>query len=500
MAALPESLRIEARDGTLLRVTATPQGERAIRVRLADVSPHLRSAIVSGEDRRFPDHSGVDARAIARAVASLAGRGRVVSGASTITMQVARLLEPRRRTLAAKLVEAYRARQIERAWSKDEILEAYVNLAPLGRSLRGFEAAARYWFGKGARDLAPEEAALLVAMLPAPTRRAPDRAPALARHWRDRVLDRMREDGALGAREHARAVAAPLRARPHPWPFLAPHAADLAVASARGAGGVVRLGIDLALQGRAEAAVAASDGAGVDGVAVVVLDRGSAEIRALVGSRDHATSPLDAARCRRSAGSTLKPFLFALAFDSGAAAPDGLVRDEPGRFGGWTPENFAGDYRGAIRAADALSESRNLPAVRLLDAVGVESFRDVLRRSGVPLGGGELHLDVALGTVAISPLELARAYVELWRDGEATFGAVAARSALSRKSPAPEAIAPGALAWKTGTSSGRRDAWCVGVTDAHVAVVWMGRLDGGAAPDLVGARAAAPLLAAVLAE
>lgn len=495
LAGIPESVRVEARDGTLLRVTATPSGERAVRVRLADVSPHVLSAIVAGEDRRFRDHAGVDAFSLARAVGSLVRRGRAVSGASTITMQVARLLEPRPRTLAAKLREMWRARQIERALTKDEILEAYVNLAPLGRAVRGFEAASAYWFGKSARDLAPEEAALLVAMLPAPSRRAPDRAPALARRFRDRVLDRMREDGALSAREHARATAAPLGAAPHAWPFLAPHAADLALAAGT-AGGVVRLGLDLALQRRAEDAVAAQDGAGADGVAVVVLDRETADIRALVGSRDYRARPLDASRCRRSAGSTLKPFLYALAFESGVVAPDGLVLDVPGRFGDYRPENFAGDYCGRMRAADALSESRNLPAVRLLDAVGVESFREVLRRSGVALGPRPLTLDAALGTVAISPLELARAYVELARDDSAA----AVREALSRRSPALGVLAPGRVAWKTGTSSGRRDAWCVGVTENLVAVVWMGRLDGGSAPDLVGARAAAPLLAAVLAE
>lgn len=498
LEGLPESTRVLARDGTILRVTATPQGERRICVGLSEVSPHLRHAIVDAEDRRFFTHSGVDWLAMGRAALANLAAGRVVSGGSTLTMQLARTLEPRRRGVLAKIAEIFRARRMERSLTKEQILEAYLNLAPLGGGLRGFAAASLRWFGKSAADLAPEEAAALVALLPAPTRRAPDRAPERLLRWRNVVLDRMLAAGHLDVREHARARAAPLGVERAAWPFLAPHACDLALATAGGP--VARTGIDVELQRAVEGEVAAYALEGADGLAVVVLERGSQEVRALVGSPDYASRPLDAALARRSAGSTLKPFLYALAIHRGAAGPDALLPDVPRRFGDWRPSNFGGDFVGAIRAADALADSRNLPAVVLLETLGPSDFLLLLTELALD-PGGEIGLDAALGGVAVTPLGLARAYAR-FADGATSIPAGISESvldALRRESPDPARLPAGRVAWKTGTSSGRRDAWCAGVTARHVVVVWRGWLDGRASPDLVGRTAAAPLLAAVVA-
>ncbi len=506
------SLRIEAADGTWLRVVPTGRGERALRVTVAEVSPHVVNALIAGEDRRFRCHTGVDFMAVVRAAVTNLMQGRVVSGASTLTQQVARLVEPRPRTWTSKVIEMFRARQLERILDKDEILEAYLNLAPFGGTLRGVESAALYWFGKHAVDLTPEEAAMLVAMLPAPTARAPHRAPICLTYFRNRVLDRMLREGALNPEDHARALAAPLGARQHAWPFLAPHPCDEVLKELPG--GIpgneihlVRTALDIGLQNRVEAVVRSHDDAGVDGVAVVVVQRNSGAVRAMVGSRDYRLHPLNAARCRRAAGSTLKPLLFALAMGIGAVGPDSLVLDAPVAYGDYRPANFTEDFAGPMRVADALVQSRNVPAVRLLAVVGVDRFRNLLHRLGVRTPG-RLHLDAALGTLAVSPLELARAYAALCRvretdrvrdvgiDADARKGIV---KILGRHSLAPARVRAATLAWKTGTSSGRRDAWSVGITPNRVAVVWLGNLDGRGAPDLVGGRSAATLLAAVVA-
>jgi penicillin-binding protein 1C len=497
-----ESLRILAADGTVLRVGPTTAGERRIRIPLGRSGPHLVDALVAGEDKRFRVHAGVDPLAIVRAAASNLGRGRVVSGASTLTMQVVRLVEPRPRTLLSKLIEIFRARQLERSVTKDRILEAYLNLAPFGGTLRGAEAAALHWFGKHASDLTPAEAAMLVAMLPAPTRRAPDRRPDRLRGARNRVLERMLDVGSLEADPCRRAEHLPLGARRHGWPFLAPHHCDALASRAPDGGGTLRTSVDLALQRRVENVVRATDDAGVDGVAVVIVDRDSGNVRALIGSREYRRRPLDASRCRRAAGSTLKPFLFVVALESGVIGPDSLVEDRRTAFGDYEPVNFTRDHAGSMHAADALIASRNVPAVHLLEAVGVDRYRDLLRRAGLP-ARGRFGLDAALGTLCVSPLELARAYAALFRPGAVAGVSDRTRQqllrALGRHSPAPEIVTPAVLAWKTGTSSGRRDAWCVGVTAESVVVVWLGNLDGRGAPDLVGGRSAAAVLAAVVA-
>lgn len=491
------SRQVFAADGTLLCALPDAHGERRLPVRLAEVSPHVVAALVAAEDRRFFAHGGVDAAAVLRAALQNCARGRVFSGASTLSMQVARLAEPHARTFAGKVWEAVRARQLERAASKPQILELYLNHVPFGGTLRGIEAASLSWYGKRARDLALDEAATLIAMLPAPTRRSPARDPALLRAARNQVLAAMVAAGRVSASAAAAAAALPLLARRHAWPRLAPHACALLLA--RSPAPELRSAIDLDLQRSIEDIVAREQELSTDGLAIVVLARESGDLVALCGSRDQAATGLDATRCARSAGSTLKPFLYAEALEQGVIGERTLLADQPRQWGEYRPENFGREFAGRLMVADALAESRNLPAVALLEAVGVDAFRARLHACGLELPRRRLHLDAALGTVAVTPLALGAAYVQLLRSDALSPGTRATLlAALSARSPAPEQVAAGLAACKTGTSSDRRDAWAVGVTPRHVVVVWAGDLGGRPAPGLVGSRAAAALLAPVL--
>ncbi|MBL8841125.1 MAG: transglycosylase domain-containing protein [Planctomycetes bacterium] len=497
---------VRAADGSVLRVTADRLGERCLPTALDDVAPLLLTALQTAEDRRFAAHGGVDLLALVRAAWASACAGRVVSGGSTLSMQLVRIAEPRPRTLRSKLVELLRARQLERRLSKRELLEAYVARVPLG-GVRGFEAAAWRWFGRRCVELLPAEAALLVAMLPAPSRLRPDRAPAELRARRDRLLDELHAAGHLDEAAWQAARATPLPAAPQPWPFLAPWACEAALYEAPNAtrrdGGEVATAIDRALQERLDACVAAADPAGADGVAAVVVRRSDGAFTAISGGRRFACDRSHAALARRDAGSTLKPFLVALALEGGVASSREPVVDAPRQFGDFAPRNFDDSYRGAQSLREALLQSRNVPAVALLADVGAAPFGELLGALGLEPGARPLDLTAALGTVAVAPLALARAYAR-FADPRAQLlvGAAARRQVvdwLAEGPPLPGFPASRAVAWKTGTSSGRRDAWCVAIGADHVVVVWKGNLAGGGAADLVGVQTAAPLCAAVVA-
>jgi len=497
-----------AADGTVMHVGLTRRAERLVPVTLDEVSPHLRHAAIASEDRRFREHDGVDLRAIARAAFDNVVEGRVVSGASTIPMQLARLAEPRPRTLASKLVEAFRALQLERGMTKDALLERYLNLVPLGGNLRGVGAAAHAWFGKRAADLTAAEAALLVAALPAPGTRAPD-APG-ARAYRDRVLARMHDEGFLDDDAFRRALGAPAAVRRTAFPDVAPHAWLRA-----GAG---RTTIDVATQCSVEAIAARARTDGVDGLAIVVVENATRAVRALVGAPRASARVLDATVRPRSAGSTLKPFLFALAFDRGLAAPATRLLDLPFETSDWSPTDFDRRCRGPVRADVALADSLNLPALRLAAALPAGAFADALHRAGFRRvrAPTESSVDLALGTDDVTALELAGAYAALAGDGvleeprlagprrtgcvwcSPGAAALVTRALADPTRPRPAGAPARGVAWKTGTSSRRRDAWCAGYTRRYTVVVWRGRLDGAPHPDLVGARAAAPLFFQVL--
>ncbi len=497
---IDESRLVFSCDGKLLRVTLNSKGERLIRTRLDQVSPWLVKAIVASEDKRFFSHSGVDFRALARALVTDILQGRVVSGASTITMQVVRLLQPRRRNILSKIIEIFRARELERELTKKEILELYVNLVPAGGNLRGFEAASMRWFGKHAKDLSPEESALLVAMLPAPTRRSPDRNPRLLKYWRNVVLERMWLQGYITKEYFRKASKMKIRARKRAFPFLSPHACDFFMS--RSAEKRLVIPIRWSLQKMVEEKARQFHGPEADGLAVVVIERKTLQPRAMLGSRYYLECPFNACLAKRPAGSTLKPFIYALAMEKGMIGTDSLLGDTPASFGEYEPLDFDQEWKGMVQAGFALVSSRNIPALRLLRNVGMYEWRRGLESLGISLPEAMVFLDSGLGTILVSPLELARAYAVFARRKCAFPASYRFRKmildCLKKASPDPSIASPGEFSWKTGTSSNRKDAWCISVNENYVACVWFGNLDSSPSPGLVGATSSARLISLIM--
>ncbi len=520
-------------EGRVLR-PFTGRGECwAFRAKLEDVSPRLVAATIAVEDQRFRSHCGADPLAVLRAVGQIVRHRRVVSGASTITMQVVRLVEPRRRTLVSKAIEAFRALQLERLCTKDEILEHYLNLAPYGGNLVGAQAASLAYFGKHARDLSLPEAAVLAGLPQAPSRLRPDRHPDLASARRDHVLDRMLACGAITRAELAAARRQGVHARRPPFPFEAPHFARLVRQRYPGRA-ALHSTIDRRVQRIAEDAVRdAVEALRPDGVtngAAVVIDNRTAAVRAMVGSCDfHAErdgGQVNGAVAPRSPGSAHKPFTNALAFDAGIATPDTVLADVPVNYTGYQPENYDHASHGPVSAREALSRSLNVPAVRLLAQVGHRPLLRLLRRLGLSTltrDADHYGLALTLGSTEVTLLELTNAYAALARlgvykpyrllesepiaPGRRALSAGAAwlvADVLSDTAKLRGWRLPGPgrgalrMAWKTGTSYGHRDAWTIAYTPDYTVGVWVGNFDGRPSRALVGIRAAAPVAATVM--
>ncbi len=518
------STEVVDKEGRLLRPFALPDGRWRLAASAGDVDPRLVDMILAYEDRRFRDHMGVDALALLRAAGQAAGSLRVVSGGSTLTMQVARLtLPPRARTLNAKLAQMRRALELEARLSKDEILSLYLTLAPYGGNIEGVRAASLTYLGKEPRRLTLGEAALLVALPQSPETRRPDRYPARAKAARDRVLDRLAAQGIIAPDEVrvAKAEAVPTARRL--LPQIAPHLSEEMAAERPDLARHLTT-LDAPLQERLEELVRERTrtlGRGLS-AAIVVMDSESAEVRAYVAAADYfdkdRAGAVDLARAVRSPGSTLKPFIYALAFEDGIAHPETLIEDRPARFGAWRPENFDRTFQGTLSVRKALQLSLNVPAVRLLEAVGPQRLASRMQQAGGRLElppGAAPALPMGLGGVGIRLIDLTTLYAALARGGEAHApvfrrgdGAVAAprKARLVDEvaawyvgqcllgTPAPENALGGRIAFKTGTSYGYRDSWAVGFDGRRTVGVWVGRPDGQAVPDLTGRAAAAPLL------
>lgn len=523
------SRQVVDRDGRALRTYLAADGSFRLATRVEDVDPRYLDLLIAFEDKRFQSHAGVDPLALVRALAQAIARGRIVSGASTLTMQTARLLEPRPRTLTAKLIEMFRALQLERRYSKREILGIYLTLAPFGGNLEGVEAAAEAYFGRPPTRLTAGEAALLVALPRAPSRFRPDRHPAGARAARNEVLERA--GLRAGFRPDALALAGrePVPTRLRAQTFLAPHLADRLIRAAPGAGELATP-IDGALQAKLEArAPGWVAGLGPEvGLAVLVVENAGRRVRAYLGSADFRDDArdgqVDAVAALRSPGSALKPIIYGLAFDRGLAHPATLVEDAPRQFGDYAPANFMQDYYGEVTLADALRLSLNVPAVAVLEKLGPVAFAERLRRDGIQLAladpGQVPGLALALGGVGITLEDLVRLYAALADDGrlrplsfrvgtpEAGLPNVLLRTEarwqigeILRRMPPParqiadaERRSARGIAFKTGTSYGFRDAWAVGYSATHTVGVWVGRPDGAPNPGHYGANTAAPLL------
>jgi penicillin-binding protein 1C len=511
------------RDGNLLRPYTTPQGRWRLAATREHVDPRFLDLLIAYEDKRFHAHGGVDLLALARAFEQLITHGRIVSGGSTLTMQVARLLEPRaQRSFTAKLRQMVRAIELERSLSKDEILALYLSLAPYGGNLEGVRAASLTYFGKEPRRLTLGESALLVALPQSPEQRRPDRSSAAARHARERVLDRLFAAGAVAMNESERAKLEPVPDGRMPMPMLAPHAADAALAFApeRSAH---RLTIDAQLQKNLQELARERAGAlGPDiSIAILAVDHATGEVLARVASADYfdtrRAGQVDMTAAVRSPGSALKPFIYGLAFEDGLVHPETLIEDRPVRFGGYAPENFDQLFQGTVTVRRALQLSLNVPAVAVLDKVGPSRFAARLEQAGASfvLPQGEVPgLAMGLGGVGVTLTDLVALYCGLARLGTTVPLLEQARLAeageISRRlldpaaawhvgnilvgTPPPEHSAGGRIAFKTGTSYGYRDAWAVGFDGKRTIGVWVGRPDGAPVPGLTGRSGAAPVL------
>jgi penicillin-binding protein 1C len=518
------STTIVDRHGKLLRAYAMADGRWRLPVHSAtEVDPTFLKLLFAYEDHRFRSHSGVDILALGRAAFQLSTRGHIVSGGSTITMQLARLMEPRRqRSISAKLRQVVRAIEIERQMSKDQILDLYLAMAPYGGNLEGIRAASIAYFGKEPKRLSLSECALLVALPQSPENRRLDRYPNAARAARDRVLDRMVDEGVVPAADAAIAKAAPVPKLRKPMPILAPHSADQAMASVKDKP-VIALTLDAPLQQALENLSrdrAIALGANIS-IAILAVDNASGEVLARVGSPDYfddrRAGQVDMTRAVRSPGSTLKPFIYGLAFEDGFVHPESLIDDRPIRFGSYAPENFDMTFQGTVPVRKALQMSLNVPAVALLDRVGASRLSSRLKQAGADLvlpKDEAPGLAMGLGGVGITLHDLVRLYSGLARLGntrplleiqsqrgderesERLLDSVAAWQVgnVLLGTPPPENGAHNRIAFKTGTSYGYRDAWSIGFDGRMTIGVWVGRPDGAPVPGIVGRTAAAPIL------
>jgi len=512
-------------NGRLLRAFTTADGKWRLKTSVDEVDPLYLGLLKAYEDRRFDSHWGVDPLATLRAAGQLAERGRIVSGASTLSMQAARLLDPRPRSFTTKAIQSARALQLEWRYSKRDVLAIYLTLAPMGGNLEGVRAASLAYFGKEPRQLSAAEAALLVAIPQSPERRRPDRASSVAQKARDRVLARGVEHGVIDAPLFEMARSRPAPDRRLAMAMQAPHLSTWLAGQSPGTTvpTTVRYELQQALaQLVHEERRALADGAEI---AMVVLDNRTGGVVAWLGGDNFfgRAGQVDLVRARRSPGSALKPLIYAMAFDDRTLHPETLVEDVPVRFRDWLPRNFDRDHQGAVTVRRALQQSLNVPAVLALEKVGPQRFLSTLRTAGaapgLPPGDTGNSLGIALGSATVSPLEMAGLYAGLANGGRFAPPQVrrdrprpeAARlvgptaawyvSDVLAEAPLPEGFAalPVALrerriAFKTGTSAGYRDAWAAGYSANWTVVVWVGHADGTPRPGQLGRLSALPIL------
>jgi penicillin-binding protein 1C len=520
------------RNGAWLRALPVDDGRWRLRADLSRTDPGYVRHLLKIEDERFWWHPGVDATAVVRALLSNIHMGHIVSGGSTITMQTTRLLSPHPRDYGNKAIEALRALQLELRYTKPQILSFYLSLAPYGGNLEGVRAASLSYFGHEPESLTLGEQALLISMPQAPEARRPDRHPNRARIARDLILTRMKGAGVIDASQMREAMTEPLPARRNPFPALAWHEAGRLARGVTGLQASVVSAIDASLQRRLEnlAAVTAASQGPNSSVAILVVDIATRGVRASVGSGglDRPGGWVDMTRALRSPGSSLKPFIYGIAFENGVVAPDTRLMDAPTRFGDYQPEDFDRAFHGEVSVREALVNSLNVPAVAVLNRIGPDAFEARMDGVGVHLvrPQSQLHdagLALALGGEGIRLQDLAMLYAGLgdhglvkplaytvedegrtaFNPGRRLMSADAADKviAILRESPPPAGRLPGPLmkaanrpAFKTGTSYGYRDALAVGVAGGYAVMVWTGRPDGGARADQTGREAAAPLL------
>ncbi len=529
----PGSRMVEYDDGTPMCVFLSPDDKWRIPISLDEVDPDFIEALIQFEDERFRYHPGVDPISITRATLQNLKARRVVSGASTISMQLVRILEPRPRTLRSKMIEALRALQLELFLSKDEVLGYYLQFAPYGKNIEGLEAAALAFFGHRSRELSPYEITYLLGVPQRPTQRYP--TPEHARQMpevTERVTARLVRTGVFDEQEaaSARRGVAPESIRSFPRETM--HVSQLLIE--RHPQARVRSTISREAQTVVENTLTGYRSElrslGIANATVVVVEVESGRVLAAAGSidfwDDETSGQVTGFLAPRSPGSAMKPFIYALAIDQGLALPDYLTPDVPVRYDGYEPINYDREYRGLIRFDEALSQSLNIPFVNLLAEQGLSDYLAFLRAGGLTTLSGEpghYGLSISIGAMEARPAELTNLYAMLARGGEyrdlawtmdeepsrptrllSPGASYLTRSALRRRDRpdfprrSRAVKVPSDVFWKTGTSSRHRDAWALGGSAGVVAGVWVGNFDGSGNRNLVGAERAGPILFDVL--
>ena len=523
------SVLVLDRDDQILRAYTTEHGLWRLPIVNESVSPLYLKMLIAAEDKRFWNHIGVDGVAGLRALWQNLSGWRVLSGASTITMQVARLLHPRPRTVLGKLYEAIRALQLEVHFTKNEILNIYMTLAPFGGNIEGVRAASLAYFEKEPLDLSPAEVALLVSLPRSPEQLRPDRNSQNARQARNKLLGRMSEISVISSVLARIAMAVAVPRQRSSFPFIAPHLGDRLVQQ-KPEKLIHATFIDKRLQQQINSIAKDTRWNLPDcsNIAIVVAENAGARIRGHVGAADFwdfdCGGQIDLASAIRSPGSTLKPFIYALAFEHGAVHPETVLQDSATRFGDYRPSNFDSTSLGPVTVREALVRSLNVPAVKLLARVGPRRLERRLDRAGVELhypkdALGVPTLPIGLGGVGLRLTDLVSLYAALanggkfrslrWEKSEPLgevieiFGPKSAEfvADILADVPAPPSLVRGAdarttlgLAYKTGTSFGFRDSWAVGFTRDYTIGIWIGRADGTPLSDHYGRNTAAPLL------
>lgn len=508
--------------GTPLWRFADSEGIWRYPVTIEEVSPRYLEALIQYEDRWFWDHPGVNPFSVLRAAWQDLTSGRVVSGGSTLTMQVARLLDPHPRTFSGKIRQLWRALQLEWHLSKRDILTLYLNRAPFGGTLQGVGAASWAYLGKSPAQLSYSEAALLAVLPQAPSRLRPDRWPGRAEAARNKVLARMETQGVWSAKQVRESREEPVWLAPRQMPQLAPLFSRMMLGKSRDDKIVTTL--DAALQRQLEELAMNWKGRlpPRSSLAMIVVDHATMKVRGWVGSvdinDDSRFSHVDMVSAIRSPGSVLKPFVYGLAMDDGLIHPASLLQDVPRRTGDYRPGNFDSGFHGPISMSEALLRSLNLPAVQVLEAYGPKKFAGKLRNVGLPLilpAGAQPNLALILGGAGARLQDIVAAYSAFARHGNAarlrllpgdplverplmTPGAawIIRRILANQAQPLPDSALPQVvpLAVKTGTSYGYRDAWAIGVNARYVIGIWTGRPDGTPVAGQFGYASAVPLL------
>ena len=467
-------------------------------VRLID--PLYIKMLINYEDKHFFSHFGVDVPALFRATYQLASRGHIVSGGSTLTMQVARLLEPKSRTLSSKVIEIIRALQLEYHYTKEQILNIYLMLAPYGGNVEGIEAASWYYFGKHPYALSASEAALLVALPKNPEGYRPDKHPKRAKQARNRVLRRAYEAGILSDFIYKQSLKEPIATKLYKFPRLAPHLALKLLKNSSKPN--IYTTIDGTLQKQLEAWAKERGKSLPTGasMAVLIVENSNSKVRAYLGSYNmfnkKISGYIDMTGAIRSPGSALKPFIYAMGFEQHIIHPQTIILDKEVSFGNYHPHNYSRKYHGQVTISEALINSLNIPAVKVLYRVGAGDFIDRLQRvvDKVHIPKNSATLPVALGGLGVTLWQLTQGYVTLANNGSAkslTFLKEAKQSSLNLVSPKSAKIVTAILrqlpppnnyldradkiAYKTGTSYGYRDFWSMGYSKNYTIGIWIGR-------------------------